>query len=134
MYVTGTHHSDRHSVILWYCDFFIGTEFIAECTIVHRVKCCLLLALLFRNMFFSVSSIQNYFFLETRLAVVCRMFLQDAFYYLCVVSSCEAYIFPGAIEKTFIMLQMAFSAACSGEDSVTCSVSLVSPLSPFCSF
>jgi hypothetical protein len=53
---------------------------------------------------------------------------------VCVVSSCEAYNFPGATEKTFIMLQMAFSAACGGEDSVTCSVSLVSPLSPFYSF
>ena len=134
MYVTDTHHSDIHSVILWYGDFFIGTEFIDECTIVHRVKCCLLLALLFRNTFFSISSIQNYFYLETRLAVVCHMFLQGAFPSLCVVSSHETYNFLGAIENTFIMLQMAFNAACSGEDSVTCSISLVSPLSPFCSF
>jgi hypothetical protein len=42
MYVTDTHHSDIHSAILWYGDFFIGTEFIDECTIVHRVKCCLI--------------------------------------------------------------------------------------------
>jgi hypothetical protein len=134
MYVTDAHHSDIHSVILWYGDFFIGTEVMDECTIVHRVKCCLLSALLIRNVFFSISPIQNYFFLETRLTVLCRMFLQDAFRYLCLVSSRRAYNFPGAIENTFILLQMAFNAACSGEDSVTCSVSLVSPLSPFCSF
>jgi len=35
-------NSDIHSVILWYGDFFIGTEYVDECTIVHRVKCCLI--------------------------------------------------------------------------------------------
>jgi len=42
MYVTDTHYNDIHSVILWYGDFFIGTEFIDECTVVHRVKCILI--------------------------------------------------------------------------------------------
>jgi hypothetical protein len=27
MHVTDSHHSDIHSVILWYGDFFIGAEF-----------------------------------------------------------------------------------------------------------
>ena len=90
MYVTDTHHSDIHSVILCYGNFVISTEFIDKHTIVQSVKCCLLLALLFRNMFFSISAIQNYFFLEARLAEVCCMVFQDAFYYLCVAFSCEA--------------------------------------------